>query len=167
MTPNENPSSPSSPPAAPALAPRRWLTEHLMDAYRSEQRLLEDLARLLLQQRAALASEDHEALDDATFGIQRVMQSLTEAGRRPRLITSQFRGAGDDSPVDLVEALGLPATSELLAARDELRVTDCWRMSCASTDRSWKGRSRTRPDAAGRRQLELSRRPGRHSRSRE
>jgi hypothetical protein len=94
-----------------------------MDAYRSEQRLLEDLARLLLQQRAALASEDHEALDDATFGIQRVMQSLTEAGRRPRLITSQFRGAGDDSPVDLVEALGLPATSELLAARDELRVT--------------------------------------------
>lgn len=113
----------ASSPAGPPLAQRRWLTEHLMDAYRSEQRLLEELARLLVQQRAAIASEDSDALDDATFGIQRVMQTLSEAGRRPRLITSQLAGAGDTSPVDLIESLGLPATSELLAARDELRAT--------------------------------------------
>ena len=95
--------------------------EHLMDAIQTERRLLDDLGHLMRQQRAAIAADDHEALDDATFGIQRVVQTLSEASRRPRLIIAKL-GGEDNIPIgDLAESLGLCATPELVEARNELR----------------------------------------------
>ncbi len=87
----------------------------------TERRLLDDLGRLMRQQRAAIAADDHEALDDATFGMQRVLQTLSEASRRPRIINSQL-GGGENVPLtDLAESLGLFAAPQLVEARDELR----------------------------------------------
>ncbi len=92
-----------------------------MDAIQTERRLLDDLGSLMRQQRAAIAADDHEALDDATFGIQRVVQTLSEASRRPRLIIAKL-GGGENIPIgDLAESLGLCATPELVEARNELR----------------------------------------------
>jgi hypothetical protein len=95
--------------------------EHLMDAIQTERRLLDDLGTLMRQQRAAIAADDHEALDDATFGIQRVVQTLSEASRRPRLINAQLGGGDNISLGELAESLGLSATPQLVEARNELR----------------------------------------------
>ncbi|HEV8362330.1 MAG TPA: flagellar export chaperone FlgN [Gemmatimonadaceae bacterium] len=100
---------------------QRWLTEHLLDAVYTERRLLHDLGRLMRQQRAAIAADDYEALDDATFGIQRVLHTLGEANRRPRIINLRLGGSENVPLTDMVESLGMAATPELLAARDDLR----------------------------------------------
>lgn len=102
-------------------APQRWLTQQLLDAVYTERRLLLDLGRLMRQQRAAIAADDFEALDDATFGIQRVLQTLSEANRRPRIINMRLGGSENVPLTDLIESLGMDATPELLAARDDLR----------------------------------------------
>lgn len=115
---------PNATSATAAYLPRaeqRWLMEQLMDAIRTERRLLDDLGSLMRQQRAAIAAGDHEALDDATFGIQRVVQTLSEASRRPRLIKAQLGGGEEVSLGELAESLGLAATPELVEARNELR----------------------------------------------
>jgi hypothetical protein len=102
-------------------AQQRWLAGHLLDAIRTEQRLLQDLGRLMQQQRAAIAAEDHEALDDATFGIQRILQTLGEASRRPRIINRQLGGAENMPLIALAESLGVFPPQQLLAARNDLR----------------------------------------------
>lgn len=100
---------------------QRWLTQHLLDAVYTERRLLHDLGRLIQLQRAAIAADDYEALDDATFGIQRVLQTLGEAGRRPRIINLRLGGSENVPLTDLIESLGMAATPELIAACDDLR----------------------------------------------
>jgi hypothetical protein len=100
---------------------QRWLTQHLLDAVYTERRLLLDLSRLMKQQRAAIAADDFEALDDATFGIQRVLQTLGEANRRPRIINLRLGGSENLPLTDLIESLGMDAAPDLLAARDDLR----------------------------------------------
>jgi hypothetical protein len=115
--PNENPTSASG--SHPGN--QRWLTDHLLDALRTEQRLLQDLGRIMQRQRAAIAAEDYEALDDATFGIQRILQTLSEASRRPRLINRQLGGGEGVSLTALAESLCVLPPPQLLAARNDLR----------------------------------------------
>jgi hypothetical protein len=117
MMPNEN----STRAANHEPAQQRWLVGHLLDAIRTEQRLLQDLGRLMQQQRAAIATDDHEALDDATFGIQRILQTLSEASRRPRIINRQLGGAENMPLTALAESLGVFPPQQLLAARNDLR----------------------------------------------
>ncbi len=104
-----------------ASAKQRWLGEHLMDTIRTEQRLLEELRRFMQQQRAAIGALDHDALDDATFGIQRIMQTLNEASRRPRLINQQLGGAASVSFTALAESLGVLSSPHLVQAQHDLR----------------------------------------------
>lgn len=99
----------------------RWLTGQLLDAIQTERRLLHGLGRMVQQQRAAISAEDHEALHDATFGIERILQTLSEASRRPRIIHRQLGGGDRVSLTALVESLGILPPSELLAARNDLR----------------------------------------------
>jgi hypothetical protein len=90
---------------------------------RTERRLLKDLERMMLQQRAAIAAGDPESLDDATFGIERILRTLGEASRRPRLINRQL-GSSEAVPLAaLAESLGGLPGHQLLAARDDLRET--------------------------------------------
>ncbi|MGH7710202.1 MAG: flagellar export chaperone FlgN [Gemmatimonadaceae bacterium] len=117
MMPNEN----STRAANRQPAQQRWLVGHLLDAIRTEQRLLQDLGRLMQQQRAAIAAEDHEGLDDATFGIQRILQTLGEASRRPRIINRQLGGAENMPVSDLAESLGVVPPQQLLTAQNDLR----------------------------------------------
>jgi hypothetical protein len=116
MTPNDKAATAGHPVRDP-----RWLTDQLLDVIQTERRLLHGLGRMMQQQRAAIAAEDHDALDDATFGIQRILQTLSEAGRRPRIINREL-GGGESVPLTaLAESLGVFPPSELLAARNDLR----------------------------------------------
>ncbi|MGQ0639573.1 MAG: flagellar export chaperone FlgN [Gemmatimonadaceae bacterium] len=117
MTPNEQET------AAAGRAPgnQRWLTGHLLDAIRTEQRLLKDLGRMMQEQRAAIVADDHEALDDTTFGIQRMLQNLNEAGRRPRIINRQLGGPQGAPLTALAESLGVFPPQQLMTARNDLR----------------------------------------------
>ena len=116
MAPNETLSH-----AEDASAKQRWLAEHLMDTIHTEHRLLQELRRVLQQQRAAIAALDHGAMDDATFGIQRIMQTLNEASRRPRLINQQLGGATSVPFTTLAESLGVSPSPELVQAQNDLR----------------------------------------------
>jgi len=49
------------------------------------------------------------------------LQTLGEASRRPRIINLRLGGSENVPLTDLVESLGMAATPELLAARDDLR----------------------------------------------
>ena len=102
-------------------AEHRWLVAHLIDAMGTEKRLLDELRRLTQMQRDAVARSDCASLDDATFGIQRVLQTLAEAGRRSRMITSRLGGASRMPLAEAVESLGLDPTPELLDAWNSLR----------------------------------------------
>ena len=117
MAPND-----TLPPAEETTsAKQRWLAEHLMDTIHTEQRLLQELRRVLQQQRAAIAALDHGALDDTTFGIQRIMHTLNEASRRPRLINQQLAGAASVPFTALAESVGVPPSPALVQAQNDLR----------------------------------------------
>ena len=116
MTPND-----TLPRADARPAEHRWLVAHLIDAMCTEKRLLDELRRLTHLQREAVAAADHASLDDATFGMQRVLQTLNEAGRRSRMITSQLGGPSNMPLAEVVESLGLDPSPELLDAWNGLR----------------------------------------------
>lgn len=97
--------------------------EVLVDVLRSEKRLLEELVSVMQRQRAAVAADDLQALDDSVFATYRVLATLGEARRRRRSV-NRLMGRDEDFDMNELEAeLGADATPALLAARDALRET--------------------------------------------
>jgi FlgN protein len=92
----------------------------LTDALRSEKRLIDELIAITRRQRAALASEDLQAVGDSAHAIQRVLFTLTEARRRRRAINRMLGGSDDLALRDLEDTLGNSMTDSVRAARDEL-----------------------------------------------
>ncbi len=94
--------------------------ESLASALREEERLLRELIAVLRKQRAAIAADDLEALDDAVFGTHRVLLTLGEARRR-RQTLNRLLGEGDDLSVEsLLETFGGEPPAAVRGAIDGL-----------------------------------------------
>jgi hypothetical protein len=92
----------------------------MIDALGSERRLIEELTTIMRRQRAAVASDDLQGVDDSVYAVQRVLFTLSEARKRRRAI-SQRLGRGDDMPLrDLERLFGAAVTPALCDARDRL-----------------------------------------------
>jgi hypothetical protein len=73
------------------------------------------------RQRAAVAADDLQALDDSVFATYRVLATLGEARRRRRSVNRLF-GRDEDFDMNELEAeLGATMTPALVEARDTLR----------------------------------------------
>lgn len=93
----------------------------LTDALETERRLLADLAEVLRRQRAGVARNDVQAVDDSVMAAHRVMRTLGEAKKRRRLIVGMLLAA-EDTPLDQLERLlGAQATPRLSTATTLLR----------------------------------------------
>jgi hypothetical protein len=74
----------------------------LVDALRSEARLLGDLGALMRRQRDAVSRDDLDAVDDSVFGTHRILLTLSEARRRRRSINHML-GEGDDLSIGALD----------------------------------------------------------------
>jgi hypothetical protein len=100
-------------------APRLSLMDGLVDTLRSERRLLDELRGIMDRQRAAIAANDLQALDDSTFDMQRVLLTLGEARKRRRTIAERLGCDPDSAPRTLAEALDTTRTGALgISCRD-------------------------------------------------
>ncbi len=94
--------------------------ESLASALREEERLLRELISVLRNQRAAIAADDLERLDDAVFGTHRVLLTLGEARRR-RQTLNRLLGEADDLSIEaLLETFGGAPPTAVQSAIDAL-----------------------------------------------
>ncbi|MCU0626799.1 MAG: flagellar protein FlgN [Gemmatimonadaceae bacterium] len=114
---------PYTQPIAPVHSRASSPADVLVDVLRSERRLLEELVAVMQRQRAAVAADDLQALDDSVFATYRVLATLGEARRRRRSVNRLFGREEDFDMNDLEVALGTQFTPALREARDTLR--DC------------------------------------------
>lgn len=113
--------TPSATPAV-AAAPVSPATLHaLLDALRSERKLLDDLAATMRRQRAAVGAEDLEAVDDSVFATHRILATLGQARLRRRAVNRLVVGVETLPVRALDEVLGGQMTDELREARDGLQ----------------------------------------------
>jgi hypothetical protein len=94
---------------APSAVPVR-LSAHtaptvtaLVGALRAEEQILRGLGDVLRAQRAAIADDDLEQLDDAVFATHRLLVTLAEARKRRRTV-NELMGEGDDLSLEAVHA---------------------------------------------------------------
>jgi hypothetical protein len=92
----------------------------LTDVLRSEGHLLQELLAIMQRQRAAVAADDLQAVEESVYATHRVLLTLNEARRRRRSI-NRMLGESDDLAIrDLDGILGEAMPQELRTARDEL-----------------------------------------------
>jgi hypothetical protein len=90
----------------------------LLDSLRSESRLIDELAATMRRQRAAVATDDLQGVDDSVFATHRILATLGQARQR-RLQLNRLLGAAEEISVrQLDELLGAQMTEPLRAARD-------------------------------------------------
>lgn len=93
----------------------------LIAAFEAETRLLARLVELMRRQRAGVANDDVEAVDDSVFAVHRVLHTVAEA-RRQRRETIFAHTGRDEVGLDELETAFGPAMSPALAeARDRLK----------------------------------------------
>lgn len=107
--------------AAPAQGSSVTLAA-LAKALRDEARLLADLTGILKHQRAGVAADDVQQVDESVFGAHRVLRTIGEARRRRKSLLDALAGSADLAINQLDEALGILMTPELRDARDELQA---------------------------------------------
>lgn len=94
--------------------------DSLAGALREEEHLLRDLITVLRNQRAAIAADDLERLDDAVFGTHRVLLTLGEARRRRQML-NRLLGENDDLSIEsLLETFGGEPPAAVQSAIDAL-----------------------------------------------
>ena len=100
--------------------------DSLAEALLLERRLLDELSDVVRRQRAAVATDDLDAVSDCVFATHRMLVTLREARSHRRSIGALIglpggadSGGGTDS---LERALGARMTPEIRAARDELHA---------------------------------------------
>lgn len=117
MTPQAAVASPAALPMAPALAGPAGLIE----ALGSETKLLRELIEVLRRQRAGVAADDIQVVDDSVHAAHRVLHTLSEARRRRRTLNRLLAGQEEIPLRDLASALGALATDGVVSAADELQ----------------------------------------------
>jgi hypothetical protein len=107
---------------SPALSP----IESLAEALNVERRLLDELTGVVRRQRAAVATDDLDAVGDCVFATHRMLVTLREARSHRQSISALIglpggvdAGGGTGS---LERALGARMTPAFRAARDELHA---------------------------------------------
>ncbi|MEO6864839.1 MAG: flagellar export chaperone FlgN [Gemmatimonadaceae bacterium] len=96
--------------------------EALSEALRSERKLIDDLTEIVLRQRAAVAVDDLQAVDDSVFATHRLLLTLGEARKGRRSINAMVGCREETGVKHLEEALGSLMTPQLRSAREELQV---------------------------------------------
>lgn len=108
--------------AAPHYGPpTAALLEALHDALISERKLLDDLIAQMRRQRAAVASDDIEGVDESTFATHRVLATLGQARQRRRQLNLLLVGSEDCALRDLEAQLGDQIDNRLREARTRLQ----------------------------------------------
>jgi hypothetical protein len=110
----------------PALPARRSAgaasLEALVGAITSEIRLLEELIGVMRRQRAAVAEDDLQGVDDSVFATHRILVTLAEARRQRRALGELIAGTDDLGLRTLDEVLGDRMSDSLRDARDGLQA---------------------------------------------
>jgi hypothetical protein len=101
-------------PHAPALL------DAVLDALRSERRLVDDLATTMRRQREAVAVDDLGAVDDTVFATHRIVATLGQARLRRRQLNRLLAGRDEVGVRDLADVVGPQMTDALRAAADGL-----------------------------------------------
>ena len=94
----------------------------LFDALQSERRLVLELIELMRRQRAAVAADDLEAVEETVYATHRVLHTLNEARRRRRTLKRML--GEDETPgiAGLDSLLGDRMSEPMRQARDELQA---------------------------------------------
>jgi hypothetical protein len=95
----------------------------LLDALRSERRLLDELAATMRRQRAAVGADDLPGVDDSVFATHRILATLGQARVRRRQINRLLSGVEELPARDLDAVLGDQMTDAIRAARAELQAS--------------------------------------------
>jgi hypothetical protein len=93
----------------------------LAEAIASESRLLDELAAVMQQQRAAVADDDMDRVDDSVYATHRILLTLGEARRRRRSINKLICDDDELAVRQLEELLGGVLPDALQQARVALR----------------------------------------------
>jgi hypothetical protein len=107
---------------APRPAPPAAL-DALLDALRSERRLLDELTATMRRQRTAVGGDDLQAVDDSVFATHRILATLGQARVRRRQINRVLAGVEELPARELDAVLGEQMTDAIRAARDELQAS--------------------------------------------
>ena len=92
----------------------------LVQALRDEAKLLDSLATIMRAQRAAVGSDDIDAVDQSVFATHRVLVNLNEARRRRRQLNNLLGESDDLSVPALEEFFGGEPPADVRAAADHL-----------------------------------------------
>jgi hypothetical protein len=95
----------------------------LAEAIASESRLLNELAAVMQQQRAAVADDDIDRVDDSVYATHRILLTLGEARRRRRSINKLICDDDELAIRQLEELLGGALPDALQQARVSLRTS--------------------------------------------
>ncbi len=95
----------------------------LADAITSETRLLDELAQIMQRQRAAVARDDIEQVDDSVYATHRVLLTLGEARRRRRSLNRLISDNDELAIRELEVLLGGTLPASLQQARVALRAS--------------------------------------------
>jgi hypothetical protein len=107
---------------APGSAHDRMI-HGLVDTLRTERRLVDELTDTLVRQRAAISTDDVQALDDSVFALQRVLLTLGEARDRRRTLIERLGGDADMPPAQLGDTLGARCTPDVHEASMALDIS--------------------------------------------
>src|ERR1051326_6283503 len=107
--------------AHPTLQIQPPLLDALADTFLEERALLDQLGAVLYRQRAAVGTDDVQAVSDAVFATHRLLLSLGETQERRRAIY-QLLGCGGEQGIEQLEALlGDAISPRLRVERDALQ----------------------------------------------
>jgi len=111
--------SPQQP--APRLGvPTGPLLDALHDALISERKLLDDLIAQMRRQRASVAADDIEAVDESTFATHRILATLGQARTRRSQLSILLGGSENCTLHELEDMLGDQVDARLRDARVRL-----------------------------------------------
>ena len=108
-------------PAVRLGVPTGALLDALHDALISERKLLDDLIAQMRRQRASVAADDIEGVDESTFATHRILATLGQARTRRRQLNILLGGSEDCTLRELEHMLGDQVDARLRDAR--LRLT--------------------------------------------
>lgn len=97
------------------------LLEALLEALKSERRLLEQLIAQMKRQRAAVSTDDIQGVDDSTFATHRILATLGQARQRRRQLNVLLGGTEECTLRELEELLGEYVDDRLREARTQLQ----------------------------------------------
>jgi hypothetical protein len=104
------------------ISPSRAPTpEMIADAMAAEKALVDELVAVMRRQRAAVAGNDLQALDDTVFATHRVLATLAQARRRRHMLNTLL-GEREDLPLEALDnVLGARMTESLRLVRATLQ----------------------------------------------